>query len=226
MPTTRTSHSWAVETWKGDAHTHHARPMPEAMQRSVWIHELNRPALVLGSAQPWSTVEPSLPGKLGVELVRRRSGGGAVFLLPGDVAWVDVLLPSDDELWEDDISRSGFWLGQLWCSALADLGLTGGEVHTGRLELGELGRLVCFGAVGPGEVTLDGRKLVGVSQRRNRHGARFQCAVYHTWSPGMLAHLLGLEPAAAQPLTDMAVGSGIAPARMVDAFLTRLHATT
>ena len=38
--------------------------------------------------------------------------------------------------------------------------------------------LVCFAGVGPGEVLAGGRKLVGISQRRTRAGARFQCAVH------------------------------------------------
>ena len=34
--------------------------------------------------------------------------------------------------------------------------------------------LVCFAGLGPGEVTLDGQKLVGLSQRRTRDGVRIQ----------------------------------------------------
>ena len=36
----------------------------------------------------------------------------------------------------------------------------------------------------------DGAKLVGISQRRSRAGARFQCAVHTRWSPATLVGLL------------------------------------
>ena len=50
--------------------------------------------------------------------------------------------------------------------------------------------LVCFAGIGAGEIVVDGRKLVGISQRRTRAGARFQCAVHSRWSPEALIALL------------------------------------
>ena len=40
----------------------------------------------------------------GVELVRRRSGGGAVYLAPGEQLWIDAWVPRDDALWEVDVA--------------------------------------------------------------------------------------------------------------------------
>jgi hypothetical protein len=62
------------------------------------------------------------------------------------------------------------------------------------MERGAWGQLVCFAGLGPGEVTagLGGAKVVGISQRRTRAGARFQCAVPLAWDPGRLAALLAL----------------------------------
>lgn len=40
---------------------------------------------------------------------------------------------------------------------------------------------MCFAGVGAGEVLLDGRKVVGISQRRARDGARFQCVVFRSF---------------------------------------------
>jgi lipoate-protein ligase A len=37
---------------------------------------------------------------------------------------------------------------------------------------------VCFAGVGPGEVLTGDRKLVGLSQRRTRHGIRIQCQAH------------------------------------------------
>jgi lipoate-protein ligase A len=75
---------------------------------------------------------------------------------------------------------------------------------------------VCFAGTGPGEVTLDGRKVVGISQRRTRQGALFQCAVIVSWDPAGLLDVLALEAderdAGAADLADVALGVGPAAA--------------
>jgi lipoate---protein ligase len=52
---------------------------------------------------------------------------------------------------------------------------------------------VCFAGLGPGEVTVDGRKVVGMSQRRTREGVLFQCCVALRWEPERLLDLLALS---------------------------------
>jgi lipoate---protein ligase len=162
--------------------------MPEVVSRKVWIHEVSAPALVLGSSQRDEIVDDATIGTM--EVVRRRSGGGAVLLLPGEVVWLDMLIPTGDPLWSDDVSRASHWLGDVWVEAIGH-----GEVHRGPMVRTSWSSLVCFAGVGPGEVTVDDRKLVGISQRRTRAGARFQCAVYSHHDPSALPGLLRLSPA-------------------------------
>ena len=57
--------------------------------------------------------------------------------------------------------------------ALAAAGAADLSVHHGRLEATVFGDLICFAGLGPGEVCADGRKLVGLAQRRTREGVRF-----------------------------------------------------
>jgi lipoate---protein ligase len=142
--------------------------------------------LVLGSSQRLEVVDNATIGS--IEVVRRRSGGGAVLLIPGEVVWLDVLIPTGDPLWSDDVSLASHWLGDVWVAALG-----GGEVHRGPLVRTLWSQLVCFAGLGPGEVTVEGRKLVGISQRRTRAGARFQCAVYARHDPSVLPGLLRLS---------------------------------
>jgi lipoate-protein ligase A len=134
-------------------------------------------AVVLGSTQAMPENEA-----IGLDVVRRRSGGGAVLVTPDDPVWVDVDLPAGDPLWSDDVGHSFLWLGEAWAAALAALGLDG-EVHRGPFEPGRWGKAVCFAGRGPGEVFVDGAKVVGLAQRRTRAGARFQCAVLRRWDP-------------------------------------------
>ena len=63
------------------------------------------------------------------------------------------------------------------------------------------------------EVLVDGDKLVGISQRRTRHGARFQCMVHIRWSPDVLIGLLA-EP---RPDVEVLPPVGVLPADVADA---------
>ena len=152
----------------------------------VDVH-VTAPALVLGSTQPSASALIASPP---VDVVRRRSGGGAVLVEPGGVVWVDVFLPVGDPRWHDDVGRAFWWLGDAWAAALRALGVAGRiEVHKGPLVVTPWSPLVCFAGLGPGEVTVDGRKAVGMAQRRTRDGALFQCAIPITWNPERLLAL-------------------------------------
>lgn len=212
-----------VERHRGSAAAFHALPFPEPLTApTVWVFDVDHPALVLGSAQPDAVVDRDAAARAGVEVVRRRSGGGAVLLESGASLWIDVLLPHADPRWSDDVGRATYWLGEAWAAALATVGLAG-EVHRGGLERAPWGSLVCFAAVGPGEVTVSGRKVVGVSQRRTRAGARFQCVVLARWDPDPLLWLLRLPDeerlAARVALAERATGVGAHLPALEAAFL-------
>ena len=155
----------------------HARPI--ANDARVEVLTTSRPAVVLGSTQSHELVDFDRATELGFEVTRRRSGGGVVILQPHDHAWIDVTVPRDHPLWLDDVERATWWLGEAWCTALASTaGVGKWAVHHDRLAAHGPDRAVCFAAVGPGEVTRDGRKVVGISQRRTKDAARFQCTVF------------------------------------------------
>ncbi len=151
------------------------------------------PAVVLGSTQPIDDVDRPAATAAGFDVVRRRSGGGAVLVEPGAVAWVDVVVPRLDPLWDDDVSRAFRWLGDAWAAALGGLGVPGAQVHRGGIVSSPCSSKVCFAGLGPGEVTVDGRKVVGMAQRRTRHGALFQCAAPLVWEPLRLLQVLALS---------------------------------
>ncbi|HEY8060984.1 MAG TPA: hypothetical protein VID94_19610 [Acidimicrobiales bacterium] len=178
------------------------------------------PAVVLGSTQALPESEPS-----GLDVVRRRSGGGAVLVGPDDPVWIDVDLPVGDPLWSDDVGRSFLWLGEAWATALTSLGLDA-EVHDGPFDPGRWGRTVCFAGRGPGELFLDGAKVVGLAQRRTRAGARFQCALHRRWDPGPLIDVLvapAHRAAARIELAAVARGVDVEPDRVVGAFLAAVR---
>jgi len=178
---------WIVGYSHGDAGAFHAGD--PAAERSATFHTVHRPTLVLGSAQAPGDVDRRVAAALGVDVVRRRSGGGAVLLLPGEFLWLDLVVPAGDALWLDDVGRSMLWVGELWQGALAGLGVAGAVHHDG-LVTTDWSRQVCFAGAGTGEVLRDGAKLVGVSQRRTRHWARFQSMCHLRWRPEIVASLV------------------------------------
>ena len=184
--------TWRFLHLRGGAGELHGRDL-ELDGRTVTVLEVDRPAVVLGSTQPESHVDRAACDAMGVDLVRRRSGGGAVLLLPDRSIWVDVTITRDDPLWDDDVGRASHWLGRCWAAAVTSLGADGAAVHTGPIVETPWSRRVCFAGLGPGEVVVGGRKLVGLSQRRTRDGARFQCALHRSWDPVGLLGLLALD---------------------------------
>jgi lipoate-protein ligase A len=188
-----------LEIRSGTAAQLHAIEPGEAPEFSATWNVVTQPALVLGSTQPIESVDAVVADERGIEIVRRRSGGGSVLMLPGEMAWLDVVVPRNDPRWSDDVGRAMWWLGDVWVAALADCGVEG-TVHRGALHNADLGRLVCFASRGAGEVVVAEHasarpaKLVGISQRRTRAAARLQSSIHLAWRPDLVASLL-TEPA-------------------------------
>lgn len=184
--------SWTVEHRRGGAEELHHQRVPET-NRAMVVAEIDRPALVLGSTQNDSVADAGALALADVTLARRRSGGGVVLLVPGEHVWVDLAVPAGDPLWHDDVGRAMWWVGASWALALEAAGITGVEVHRGDVTHRELARRVCFAGLGPGEVTVGGRKLVGISQRRTRTHARFQCVLHLQFHADRTIELLAPE---------------------------------
>lgn len=161
-----------------------------------WYRSTNT-AVVLGRGQARALAAASTPD---VEVLLRFSGGGAVLLDPTLVN-LDVLVPAGHPLLAGDLGAVFLRVGRAWAAALADLGLDGVTVHTGPATADRRGdaraqllAAVCYATLGRGEVLVDGRKLVGLAQRRRQPGALVQCGLLRRWAPGPLLAALGADP--------------------------------
>lgn len=203
--------SWRVSDVAGSPGHIHALDVPDEPESTVWVARPDGAAVVLGSTQSVDTVDADRAEALSLEIVRRRSGGGAVLVVPDEMLWVDVIVPRSDPHWHDDVAVAFHWLGEVWADTLRAFDLEP-TVHRGPHEASPLASLVCFAGVGPGEVFLDGRKVVGMSQRRTRGAARFQCALVLTWRPDPLIDVLheSMEPHLVTQVGEAGIGCGMA----------------
>lgn len=168
---------WKRHDWRGTAGDFHSLDL--AGERALWWCDVTRPALIVGSSQTVELIDGDCAVRHDIDVVRRRSGGGLVYVHPAESVWIDITIPSDDVLWTTDVSSSMLWLGDVFVRALSPW--VDARCFTQSYVAGEFGRDVCFASESPGEVFVDNLKLVGISQRRTRHGARFQCVLYRQW---------------------------------------------
>ena len=231
-----------IEIVRGTAAQLHAREPADASLFSATWNVVTEPALVLGSAQPSYTIDHAIAAVHGIEVVRRRSGGGSVLMLPGEMCWLDVVVPRDDPRWSDDVGRAMWWLGDVWVAALAACGI-GGSVHHGGLEGGDLARVVCFAGRGGGEViaghVVAGQvvaghvvagnsesttaKLVGISQRRTRDAARLQSSLHLVWRPQLVADLVADATVTEHLLAPLVAAVDISAERLLATLEAALH---
>ena len=177
---------------EGTAEELHHNVLP--VERGVWLLTPTRPAIVLGSSQKDEDVDHAFCAANGIDVVRRRSGGGAVYVHPAESLWIDIVVPCGDALWNDDIGKSMWWIGDWWVALLADAGVVSAQVHRGAFERNDWSDIVCFAGKGSGEVfpqeSHAQQKIVGISQRRTRDYARFQCIAYFQWDAALHAAML------------------------------------
>jgi lipoate-protein ligase A len=206
---------WGRHDWTGTAADFHAMELPA--ERALWWCQVEEPTVILGSTQAVDDVNQNIAVESGVMVSRRRSGGGAVFVHPSDSVWVDITISRDDPLWKADVAQSMLWLGDLFVAALSPW--VDARVYNDSFSTGIDGRVVCFASSSPGEVFVGTNKLVGISQRRGREGARFQCVVYRHWRPSEWSHVLA-SPDVRSRVADIAVATLDIPA------ITLVHAVS
>jgi lipoate-protein ligase A len=170
------------------------RQWEEATLVSVSV---NTPTLVLGGNQSVDVVDRERLRP--VPLRRRRGGGGMVLVQPGDV-WVDWWIPSSDPRWSPDVHVMSVRAGRWWRDALAPMVHDDVIVHEGSLEGDRAQRVVCFAGRGPGEIFVNDRKAVGITQWRVREGAYISSILHAKASSDVLRFVVDPPPGLAAAL--------------------------
>jgi lipoate-protein ligase A len=204
--------------------------LASAARRVAVVRHPTTAAVILGSTQPATGFDADRCAAAGYALARRRGGGGAVLVRPQGQVWIDLFLPRADRLFENDVLKSFRFVGEAWAAALRKIvGPEDDVVLAAPAPSGgdEWARVLCFAGVGAFEVLWRGRKVVGVSQRRDRSGAWFHTMAMFELGAAELADLLA-DPAKRRPavvrLSEMATALPAAAAhdRMVAGVLAAL----
>ena len=132
------------------------------------FYEWSPPAVSFGYAQdPEKEVDLDICRELGVDLVRRPTGGRAV--LHWEELTYSVICPIDDVRVGGRIEDTYKRIGECLVSGLRGYGV---EVELERAQVrqprprGESAALPCFSSIARWEIKCQGRKLVGSAQRR------------------------------------------------------------
>jgi len=208
----------------------HHREVPAGDDVLLWWFDPVAPAIVLGSTQSEGLLDLDACAARGVDVVKRHSGGGLVLVSARHTLWADVILPGSHPAWCHDVGRASEWMGEIWLDALERTSSTDPDhrftLHRGAYESSTWSKLVCFAGRGPGEIFDErGRKVVGISQRRTRRWARFQCALSLLWEPAMFVDLVADGPSASD-IADAGhtVGANFDAGRVREAFTASLDA--
>lgn len=196
-------------------------------QDAAWcVGSYGSSAVILGCAQ--ASRHPAALERArayGLDLVLRSSGGGAVLVGPGFLS-VAVVLPAAHRLVVGGPLAAYRWLGCLHAGVLRDAGLPAVAVAPAAVGARAGPAWACFGGLSPWEVTVEGRKIVGLAQRRSKGKVLLVSGTLvqpPDWS--LLCRVLGETEADAAVLRECTVAvNALTPRAMpADALAWRLH---
>ena len=159
-------------------------------------------ALVLGSAQPEADAATT------IDVVKRGTGGGAVLCDAGTLL-IDFAVPAGHVLAPEDVTEAYRPVGEAIQTALVGMGLDCRTVTVDEARAMDdarkaAARRACWAGLSPYELVLaDGRKLVGLAQRRRRGAVLHQIAIPVTTPPAAVADHL-VDGAALAPWLEAA----------------------
>lgn len=124
------------------------------------------PAISCGYAQnPAKLLDLNKAEKLGVEIVKRLTGGGMVFHQPGELTYA---LVAPQSALPPGIIPSCNFISEIFIKALRKVGIPTELAETAGFD-GEYERDICFARPAKYEVVCRGKKLIGSAQKRGKN---------------------------------------------------------
>ena len=134
---------------------------------TAFVVRIADPLVVVGGSQRDEVLRDDVEDQF---TVRRRRGGGGVVLVQPDDLWLDWWIPRSDPRVSDDVTRNSLLAAQWWYRAVAPALPSLPQIHGGPLQIERELRDVCFAGAGPGELFVEGKKFLGVTQWNIRDG--------------------------------------------------------
>ena len=158
----------------------------------AWV--VTTPTIVLGSAQRGAGSARLVRDGSAVSVARRATGGGAV-LCDGHLLIAAVAVPSGHPWAGSDVTEAYRPIAGAIAAYLTAGGTPAVLASPDALSHGtEEARIACWAGVGPYEVLVEGRKLVGLSQRRRGGAVLFEMGIPVSAGQDRLTAYLDLEP--------------------------------
>jgi len=173
-------------------------------EATMFVVHVSRPTLVLGSSQSLDVINFDA---LGDTPLRRRKGGGGLVLLRPDDLWIDWWIPQGDHRWSPDVHVSSVMAGRWWAESLASFTSEPVSLYDGPLKGNLDFRVVCFAGRGPGEVFINERKAVGLTQWRVREGVFLSTVLHAQATSDVLAYLAQVPTGLSEALDHQILSS-------------------
>lgn len=147
------------------------------------IYSWMNPSITLGYSQdPTAEIDEINCAKLGIDVAKRPTGGGILFHAKEDIAFGIVIPLEEGKLAQfDALDKTALAIAR----ALASIGITA-EISPDKKE-GE--RRYCCSYPSRSEITVGGKKLVGLAQKKGRRAVLQQGAIFIGDTAYMLAGL-------------------------------------
>jgi lipoyl(octanoyl) transferase len=129
------------------------------------FYEWREPSVSIGSFQKVNAVNISYCEEHGIPLVRRLTGGRAIFHMR-DLTY-SFSAPTTDGPFHSGLMESYKMIGEVFRIALILVGLSP-EIRRKKERNSEVHTPLCFSSTSIGEITLQGKKVVGAAQKRWR----------------------------------------------------------
>ncbi|MGA7671012.1 MAG: biotin/lipoate A/B protein ligase family protein [Nitrolancea sp.] len=169
------------------------------------MYSWSRDSVILGVGQPASQLDLQACRDVGCDVLRRISGGTAVFH-DGNTVSFQLVLPEGHPFLSDDIHVNYRRIAEVVIAMLASFGVESrwaslDEARADRSPAGLDG--ICFSSLAPFEVMANGKKLVGLAQVKRHSVSALQGMLYLRSRPLLSAQLVARDPAEISRLADL-----------------------
>lgn len=169
-------------------------------QPTLRLYDWSHPAFSFGYFQKIAReIDVEGCGTQGVELVRRMTGGGTV-VHGWDVTY-SIVVPHGNGAIPSDISASYCWIANRLLNGFHQIDVPA-ILQGSKSETSDVGPNTCLANPAEHDVMLDGRKIAGLSQRRNRIGGVYQGYIALDMPPPEILTLASKSPDYQKTLTE------------------------